>query len=118
MDYKSFSGNKISVTVNAAKEWMNTMSFCREQVISMTLNENSVHNGSSILTVWYRTNKINPNSVPMHNIDTHMFNESLSWDVLMETEAHKELKDKNVIALIHTPTGIKSNIQILFFETG
>lgn len=58
------------------------------------------------------------NALPLNTVKVLGFNDAAEWSSLAENDAPKELKNKNVISLCHTPDSNIGNLSYLFYTEG
>ena len=72
-----------------------------------------------MLTVFYRENSIEPNEIPLADLQFHHFPQAHSWENLINKDAMNQKKGCNVISLIQTPKNVGgTNNQFMWFTKG
>jgi len=93
----------------------------RDQIISLCQQETQIEEGNSWISLFYRTEPVDPNSTPFDEVQYKKFNNMTKWDLQI-----KEMKDFianqgsiNVVGVTHTPRnnmGLK-NFLLWFSKT-
>ena len=60
--------------------WIRENNLTRNQIISITSNENDIEEGDQVLTLFYRKKSIVSGSSPVDNIQFNGFNNQQSWE--------------------------------------
>ena len=89
--------------------WIKDNSIARNQIISITSNENDIEDGDQVTTLFYRKASIVTGALPVDNIQLNNFNNQQSWE--RQQSAANSFKGGNeympdIIAISRTPKNI------------
>jgi len=90
-------------------KWIRENSITRNQIISITSNENDIEEGDQVTTLFYRKISIVSGALPVDNIQLNNFNNQQSWERQQTaangfTGGNEYMPD--IIAISRTPKNI------------
>ena len=92
------------------QKWIRENQLARNQIISISSNENDIEEGDQVLTLFYRKSSIVQGASPVDNIQFNAFNNQQSWEK-QQSDANSfqvEGRKPDIIAISRSPKNVGS----------
>lgn len=88
--------------------WIRDSELRRNQIIAISTNETDIENGDNIITIFYRTQSIQADAMPLDNIQFEQFSTNMPWERQLKSANDFKVDGRTAetLAITRTPKNI------------